>query len=236
MSGSALGLAFQLAFEVAPIVLTGGIAGDLPGYLPLIAITEAASFLGGLLQGSSTPSMDKFFAHFSPMPGGTLIDNQIGTYPFANQAVAANAIIAQPLTLSMMMQCPARGDIGGYPTKLITMIALREALHNHCSKGGTFIVVTPSYFYTDMIMTGFRDISSGQTRQHQSAWQMDFVRPLLTVEEAEATQNSLMSKLTSGSSTNGSWSGTSASIGSSSGAATGLVPATSGTPTTSSTA
>lgn len=226
MSGSALKSVFKLAFECAPIVLSGGLAENIPGkMLPLLTITETASFISNLVSGST--GLDKFFAHFAPMPGGTLIENQIGTYPFANQAVAANAIISQPLTLSMMMICPAQTDGGGYPAKLITMLALREALYSHCNKGGTFIVITPSYFYTDMILLRLHDVTQGG-KQVQQMWQFDFTRPLLTQEEADAAQNSMMSKISNGSSFTGTptWSGLSATTGSTGTATSGLIPTT----------
>src|ERR1700761_3842625 len=190
---SFLGDAWRLAFECSPILLVDGIAAgitDTGGTLPIIAITEAAHFLSDILSGASNIELDDFFAHFQPMPGGTLIDNQIGTYPFANQQVAANAIIAQPLALSMQMICPAR-DAFGYPLKLATMITLQTVLYNHNAQGGTYTVLTPSYVYTNGIMTGMRDISSQNTKQVQNTWQLDFLFPLLTVEDAAGVQNGL---------------------------------------------
>ena len=85
--------------------------------LPMLAISQAGSFLSGLISGGSDLDLDSFFANFYPMPGSSLIDQQIGHYPFANQTVAANAIIVQPLTVSMLMRVPVR-DPGGYSTKL----------------------------------------------------------------------------------------------------------------------
>jgi hypothetical protein len=209
MSSSIGSEAFQLAFQCSPIFLVGGAATSIPGgMLPVLALTEAPSFVAGLLSGASTPSLDDYFAQFVPLPGSTLIDNQIGTYPFANQAVAANAIIAQPLTLSMLMICPARGALG-YATKLATMIALQAVLANHCAQGGTFTVLTPSYIFTNMILLTLRDASRGQSKQRQDAWQWDFVAPLLTLNAAQSVQSSLMGKLTSGSPIDGqpTWSG-----------------------------
>jgi hypothetical protein len=127
MAVSALGAAYTLSFELSPIMLCGGIAQNIPGgVLPIIAITEAATFGSGLLGPGGPASLDNYFAHFTPLPGGTLAENQIGTYPFANQAVAANAIIAQPLTISMLMVCPAH-TVSGYPGALVTMLALQTA-------------------------------------------------------------------------------------------------------------
>src|SRR5262245_24380114 len=94
--------AYQLTFELSPIILTGGIASFIPGgMLPLISITQSIDFVAGLLsQGSGDLRLDDFFCHFQPVPGGTLFRQEVGHYPFANQAVAANATIVQPKTIS----------------------------------------------------------------------------------------------------------------------------------------
>lgn len=206
---------YKLGFQLSPIVLTGGIANFIPGgALPIIAISEALNFPLGLLSGTENLELDGFFAHFQPLPGATIIDNQVGTYPFANQAVAANALITQPLTISMLMYCPVRNDLG-YFQKLGIMMALRAALSMHNNQGGTYTIVTPSYFYTDCIMTGMRDASNQESHQAQNAWQLDFVQPLLTLEQAQQAQNSLMSKMTSGAQLQGqpAWSGAATNVG-----------------------
>lgn len=223
---------FKLAFQLSPIVLVGGVAGDIGGMLPIISITESIHFVTGLLSGTDNIELDNFFAHFEPMSGATLIDNQIGTYPFANQAVAGNAIIRQPLNLSMKMICPAR-DVLGFPAKLATMIALQNTLSQHNALGGTYTVVTPSYFYTNGILTAMRDISSGESKQPQTIWQLDFTFPLLTIDQAQATQNSLIAKLTSGAKIDGTpaWSGLPTTINSpDSLVSSNLIPAASGLP------
>ena len=206
-------VAFKLAFELSPIFLTGGIAENVPGGgLPIVLFTEAGNFVHGLLaSGGSDLSMDNFFAHFQPMPGGTLIDNQVGSYPFANQAVAANSIIAQPLTISMLMLCPARS----YPNKTATLITLQSLLKQHNSTGGTYTVITPGAFMTNCLMTSMRDVSSGQGHQAQSAYQIDFIKPLLTLNDAESLLGSLMLKLDGGTQISGqpAWSGTTPAAG-----------------------
>src|SRR5208283_2080625 len=104
------------------------------GTLPIIAFTEAANFTLGLLSGPQNIALDQFFAHFQPLPGSTLFDLQVGTYPFANQQVAANCTIQQPTSLSYVMRCPARGAIG-YVAKLGTMTLLQNALQQHAALG-----------------------------------------------------------------------------------------------------
>lgn len=222
---------FKLAFQLSPIMFVGGIATNIPGgMLPIIIITEAANLLGGLLSGAMNVELDDFFAHFAPLPGSSLVKYQLGTYPMANQAVAANAIIACPLNLSMLMHCPAR-DTLGYATKLVTMIALQKVIQQHAIMGGTYTIITPAGYYPNGILTDLRDVSDARSSQPQNAYQWDFEFPLLTVAQAQAAQNSLMSKLTSGTATTGSWSSLATSVGSSmSSALSSVVPSASSLP------
>lgn len=207
---------FRLTNEISPIILTNGIASDMPGgLLPIIAITQGADFDSLLASANGDLDLDNFWAHFKPLPGASLIDNQLGKYPFANQIVAANAVIAQPLRVSLMMICPAR-QAGDYPFKLSTFQAVQAALYQHTIEGGTYTVVTPSWVYYNCILTGLRDASSGQSLQVQDAWQWDFEQPLLTQAQAEEAENSLMGKLTAQVPVGGdppSYSGTAPSVG-----------------------
>ena len=213
---------FELAFQISPIIFTGGIAELIPGgALPLGAVSQLQSFIGGLLSGNGLSGTEQTFPQFYPLPGATLADFEIGKYPFANQAVAANATIAQPLVVSMRMLWPAQPGTGGYAARLMGMMAFQSAIKQHGSRGGTYIVLTPSYFYTNMILRRMTDISSGVTRNPQSEWQLDFEQPLLTLEEAEEAQNSLMSKLTSGTEISGqpAWTSGSNTVGNASSSA-----------------
>lgn len=200
-------LAFKLSFELSPIILTGGAVADIPGaMLPIIALTEAASFVTGLLDGNIDDNLDNYFAHFYTVPGGKLVNNAIGEYPFANQQVAANAIIAQPLNISLRMICPAKGQ-GGYALKLATMVALQAVIAKHNNSGGTYTVATPSQFYTSLICTGLTDVSTQGAKQPQSEWQWDFTQPLLTEAAANAAMNSFMNRQTLGLPSTGALSG-----------------------------
>jgi hypothetical protein len=195
--------AYNLAFEVSPIILTGGIAASAQGgLLPIIAMVGEL----GLLASNPTQT-SQFFATYLPLPGSTLISNQIGAYPFANQQVAANAIITQPLTLSMLMIAPVNQP-GGYLSKLATFTALQGSLAQHNAIGGTYSVATPAFIYNNLIMINMQDVTSGEGNQRQIEWQLDFVQPLLTQQAAAAAQSSLLAKITSGGQiTNASWSG-----------------------------
>ena len=207
---------FKLSFELSPVIFTGGIASAIPGgMLPIILITQSLSFVQGILSGAGDLDLDDYFAHFKPLPGSTLIDQQIGKYPFANQAVAANAVIRQPLAISMRMICPARGP-AGYAVKLATMSALQAVIAQHNVSGGTYTVATPAYFYTNCVMTGMRDTSDSSSAQAQNTYQMDFEQPLLTLQEAQQAQNNLMSQITGGTPIGGNppaWSGIAPTVG-----------------------
>lgn len=231
MSYSAGLAAWSLAFQKSPIMLTGGLAGQIAGgMLPIIVFTEAINFVAGLLSGTDNIEMDNFFADFQPLPGSTLINLEIGTYPFANQTVAANATIKQPLQLSMLMKCPARNALGYY-AKLATMTALQQALDQHSQLGGTYTIITMSQIYTDGILTALRDASDPESHQVQNAYQWDFTFPLLTLQQAQQAQNSLMGRLSAGLPINGapSWSNISSTVGApNSLAVSGIIPATTG--------
>jgi hypothetical protein len=225
---------FQLGNEISPIIMVGGIAQNIPGQmLPIVAITEAANFTSGLLSGSFDLDLDQYLCHFEPLPGGTLVENSIGSYPFANQTVAANAIIAQPLHISLKMSCPVKGS-SSYVTKFVTISALKAALDVHNNSGGTYIVATPAFIYESLILKGLRDISGGDTRQVQTQWQWDFERPLLTLNQADQVLGNLMNKIDGGLPiTTPSWSGAAVATGSTLAGATSINGASSLTGTAS---
>lgn len=207
---------YELGFQISPIILTNGIAQLIPfGMLPIIALTEASDFAISLLQGNVNTNLDNFFAHWRPIPGSTLVDQQIGQYPFANQAVAANAVIANPLRVSMIMHCPMR-QAGASTKKSLTMVALKTALETHNTTGGTYTVATPSYIYTNCVMLRMTDVSQGYSKQPQTDFQLDFEQPLVTLSDTEQVLNSLMNKLAGGLPIQGvpAWSGVSTAIGS----------------------
>lgn len=210
--------AFRLAFELSPIILQDGVAKGIPGgFLPVIAITQGffgdisiggvtvpsavvtagTTIAGALLSGSSGIEFDDFFAHFVPSPGASLYRQIIGKYPFANQAVAANAVIQQPTNVSLRMICPAKPP-GGYANKLAIMTALQGVIKKHNSSGGTYIVATPSFIYTNCVYLDLTDVSRTDDVQAQNTWQWDFEAPLLTLQDVASAQSGLMSQLTAG--------------------------------------
>jgi hypothetical protein len=198
MSQPAFATAYDLAFQISPIILVGGIASNtLGGMLPIIGLTGQ---LAGAVQGaisSGGMSTDDFFARFIPVPGSTLVNQQIATYPFANQQVAANATIQQPLNISLRMICPVK-DTAGYLTKTAILTALQNSLAAHNAAGGRYHIATPAYIYTDTLLTQMTDATGGAGKQQMIEFQLDFVKPLVTQQGATSAFNSLMSKLSSG--------------------------------------
>jgi hypothetical protein len=190
--------AWDYSFRITPIILTGGIAqGFEGGAAPIVNFTQPDMFatLADLALGDL--GFDNFFAHFGPLPGGTLIENAIGEYPFANQAVAANAIINMPLVVPMMMECAVRPP-NTYWQKFAIMQSLKATLDQHSVSGGTYTVLTPTFPYQNGILMRIVDISSGgETNQPQIRWQWDFRFPLVTLQQATQAYNNQMSKLNS---------------------------------------
>ncbi|MFA9204840.1 MAG: hypothetical protein ACEQSH_00130 [Bacteroidia bacterium] len=215
MSGSTGKTAFKLGYQLSPVILSGTsrITSLIPyGLLPIMAITESINFTRGLLNGAEADNTDDFFAHFWPLPGSTLFDSQYGSYPFANGQTAANSAISQPKVISLRMDCPAKGG-GAYLAKLATMAALRRTLELHCSSGGTFIVATPSYIYTNCLLMTLRDVSANGGHQAQTQWQWDFQQPLISLDDANSAENTLMSQFTGGLVSTGDLSGSSTIVG-----------------------
>jgi hypothetical protein len=228
---------WKLAYGISPIIFVGGIAANMPGgQMPIISITDAAAFaagpiaqieasvsvqIGGVSIGASVgasigddqgdPGLDGYFASYEPLPGGTLEDFEYGRYPFANQSVAANAVIQEPLAVSLLMICPVKGD-QTWQEHLSTITALQSAMSQHAALGGSYSVATPKFPYTNGLLTKFADVTAGEGLQPQSRWQLDFFFPLITLQQAQAAQNGLMSKLTSGTQLPGSVGGATAAL------------------------
>lgn len=190
-------LAFKLQFATSPIIMTGGIASGIPGNaLPFLTISSAVQFVGGLLTAGNSLNVDDYFATFQALPGSTLISQDIGEYPFANQQTAGNAVIKKPLSISMLMICPA-GAGGGYASKFSIMQSIQQSFDQHNSNGGLYTIMTSSFPYVDCVMLEMTDVSSSQTHQQQNAYKLDFRLPLVTLQQAQQAQNALMSKITS---------------------------------------
>lgn len=187
---------YQLAYQVSPLYLTGGITSNLPSAIqPFLSYVMPNAFtvlgppyLPSAEKSYNTDDLDNAFGAFSIIPGGTLNKNTIAKYPFANQYVATNAAIREPLNLSLIWDTPMRGP-GAWDIKLATMTSIKKILDAHVNIGGTFTVATPSFIYTNMLLTGLTDNSRGNIPLPQNAWRFDFERPLVVQTELQQAYN-----------------------------------------------
>lgn len=208
---------YRLGFEISPVILCEGIAQAIPGgMLPIVALTQSASFVTGLLSGASNlTNMDKYFCHWRAAQGGTMLDYEIGRYPFANQMVAANALLAMPLQISLLMDAPVNENTGAM-TKLVSHSALQATLQAHANLGGTFIVATPALIYSGCILKNVRDVTGGggsdPTPQRQWLW--SFEQPLVSEKQSDRAVNTFLNKIGAGDKiTDGAWTSTANALG-----------------------
>lgn len=180
---------YKNAYQINPIVLVEGVAGA-GGKTPLGDYLNK----GVVTLGDNTKNVN-YFANFRILPGHTLIDNQVATYPFANQTTAANAVITQPLKLSIEMVVPADNTVN-FALKKAVMTNLKTTLDTHTALGGYYNVATPNYIYTGCLLTSLIDSTDEQLgSQVQIHWIWNFMKPLLTAEEVQAAQNPQMSAM-----------------------------------------
>lgn len=203
----------QLSFQITPIILTGGIASNISGsMLPFISLTNPDAFTPDLLGGNEYFALDDAFAIFQPVVGGTLAQQQIAQYPFANLSVAANAIIRDPLNVSLVMMTPMKQE-AAWAVKLATMQSLKATIDAHNNAGGRYTVLTPAYTYTDMLMLSLTDVSMANSPLPQNAWRWDFTKPLVTAAQAQAAMNNLMNQVTAGVPSNAETTSTPTALG-----------------------
>lgn len=173
---------FQLTYQVNPIVLVAGAAGT--GVMSLTSILNPGGIGGAFAFGS-----------FRVLPGGTLIDNDNAKYPLATMAVAANAIITNPLRFAIEMATPASSSIS-LKQRLGAFKTLKSVLDNHISMGGYFNVATPAFLYTGCLLLNLSDASDvPDGAQTQTRWVWNFEQPLLTVTQADAVVSEGMAKI-----------------------------------------
>lgn len=202
--------AWKLAYEVSPLILNGGIATASGGALPIISLIEpnligvtvsddivVADYTSGNTAAYTPNSLDQVFARFYPAAGSTLLSAAIGTYPYANQGIAANAIIAQPTTLSMMMVCPATGTTSWGP-KQTGITNLVNSLLQHNNLGGSYTVCTPAFIYLNGILTTVQCVDGSPSHQPQHMYRFDFVFPLLSLVQLQQALNGLMNQFDTG--------------------------------------
>jgi hypothetical protein len=208
---------YKLMYQVCPIVLVGGIASQIPdGMLPVLNLMYQNYIQDDgkshLRLPDNISDLDDVFGTFNILPGGTLIAQTIGKYPFANQWVAANAVIHEPLTVSAIMDAPMRGGGGGssvdaWSVRQVIFMALKATLESHNNQGGLYTIATPAYMYENMVMTALTDNSRGNNSIPQNAWRWDFEKPLVVLSELQGAQNNTISKMSNKVPTNGQVSG-----------------------------
>ncbi len=205
---------YDLYYQVSPITMTGGIAGNIPGgMLPIVATIAG---LGGLAQGVISGlvqqgfgglTIDDFPWRFVPVPGTTAINQIAATYPFANRRIAANATIEQPKSVALRMIWPVN-QLLGMATKQALFSSMQKALESHNNSGGTYTVATPSMTFTDCLLLSVTDATPDGSRQKMIIWQWNFYQPLISQSSAANSLNGLMKLLSGGGVvTSPSWSG-----------------------------
>jgi hypothetical protein len=208
-------------YQVAPIILTGGIASMVTGNaVSLLTLTQPnllpmagndstlrqnlitalqlnnPSFANAYLPPDN--DLDDAFGAFTVLPGGTLCVNTVPKYPLASMTMAANAIVREPINISLIWDTPMRGP-NAWISKLTTMIALKAVLDLHNNAGGMYTVMTPAFYYDNLILTSLADNSRGGNPLPQNAWRFDFERPMIvTTDDVTADLNMLTSLLTRG--------------------------------------
>lgn len=218
IAGGLVKEAYKLAFSVSPIILTGGLADNLPGSsLPIVAVLQALTFgvqgVATLVGQGSLSSAITPFATFEPTSGSNLIASQLASYPFASRAVAGNAQITVPLQVGMRMVAPAQGE-GGYALKTASFMMMKSILDQHIALGGLFDVITPSYLYKGCVLLDLRDATGGQTKQKQIEWVWQFQQPLTQEQQLTQVMSNLMGKISGGLPNSGTWSSVSNVVGS----------------------
>jgi len=183
---------YEYSFQINPIYLIQGIATT--GALGISALLNTFNLNAGVTQPTS--SINPTFASFRPVPGHSLINNAVATYPFSNQTTAANAIITEPLEISLEMIVPANSLIN-VNNKLSIITRLKQQLDQHTALGGWYSVATPSYVYQGCLLTQLVDASEEEDgAQPQVRWIWNFMQPLITSDALQAAQNQGMSKTT----------------------------------------
>lgn len=233
----------QYQYQTCPIFLTGGIAGGIDGgTLPIISLLNPGAFPSGIT-GLAGPNFDlgDSFANFHANPGSSLQKYELGRYPFANQVTAANAIITEPLNISLTMIVVFQPGNSNVANRQSIMTSLKQTLDAHALAGGTYTVLTISYPYVNAILRDLVDASDATMEIPQWRYQWDFEIPLISIADAQniaQNYNNLMGRVASGQvvqpGADGSitWSGTQPTIGNpGSTAAPSVIPATQAAPT-----
>lgn len=182
---------FRHNYQIAPIILNGGIAAQMKnGQMTVLALTEGD-------ENVNFANESDYFAHFKPLPGGTLYDFTPSEYPYASLNMAANAMLQNALRISLRMACPIRTGTNPYPSIQSKITRIQQQCTQHALLGGTFTVATPGFIYGDCLLLSLRDITPAGSNKVQEEFQWDFLQPLVTQQAASQSFNSLYAKLAS---------------------------------------
>ena len=185
---------YEYSFQTTPIMLRGGYAGA--GTLPIVNLLMPQNYPNGVTSASTSQYSMPTFATFKPLPGCTLMENEVATYPVANQTTAANAVITNPLRISLEMLVPANGTITVL-NKGPLIGALKATLDIHTAKGGWYDVITPAFVYQGCLLTSLIDASDDDFgKQPQVRWIWNFMQPLINQAAAAASANTATAKMT----------------------------------------
>lgn len=181
---------FRMQYEYAPILLKYGIAdGFSEKVMSILQLTQ---------QGGYPVSDSGYFGYFAFVNGGTYMQNTVAQYPFANQYVAANAIVRQPNNVSLLMNCPATASMPIDRRQSIFQ-SLIASLDRHVAMGGLFVVYTPMGILDNCVLLATRDASNGENAILQNGIIFDFQQPLImTIDDANKASNTTAGKIDAG--------------------------------------
>ena len=185
---------FRRDYQLAPILLVGGIANRTAqnGTMTILTLTEGSETV-------NYPNESDYFAHFKPLPGGTLVDFSAAEYPFASMNMAANAMVQNALKFSLLMTCPPRTNPRiSYPSVQAIITRIQRQMTAHVLAGGVCTVATPATIYQNCLFLSLRDASSAGDKTVQNAFVWEFLQPLITQQAAEQVYNNLYNKLANG--------------------------------------
>lgn len=181
-----------------PIFLTGGIVQQwfgFPSYtpIPIILFTEPEGIAQQLLGGDWRQiDMATLWANWLCIQENPLTyETQL--YPVANRETAASSQMRVPSDISYRLitdaPIPANEAL-----RIGNWSSFETILKNHTDLGGTFALITDSFFYQNCIL---KNVSKADPDPSQKAiqWRVDFSRPLVKRKSFTGAYSSLAQSL-----------------------------------------
>ncbi|QCE32950.1 hypothetical protein FAI41_04700 [Acetobacteraceae bacterium] len=146
-----------------------------------VAVSDAASgfnAIGGNF-ALGTDSLDDLMLDWESSPNnqGTLFDTTPPSDPQANAQAQDDNQLIKPSSMSIRMKT-APHTVGHYATMLGLIPLMRAIFSQHKCLGGRYVVATPSYIWTNMVLQKFADITEEPGKTPGSLFQLDFVQPV----------------------------------------------------------